>query len=588
VKQIEAVFERVQQLRNLHQTREREKEVLRALMAGTDEGLRTLLGDLSGATGYDVPSANLVMSGLHALARKLGRIPDLRTDPRASSDSESQYKKAEKRARIVTGKDRNDHLRRVLNKTALHLPGYGFSAWVVREKVTEDGQKYGGLDRLDSYSTYPGQSFADEPPSDLATVYSMQVRDLVAKYPQHRTALLGDRTTGGAILLEPSDWTSGNTYMGGSPTPKAGIEIVEYYDKDGCWVVVPSKRLVLEFYANPLSSPQFIVMQRYTLDQLVGHYDHVIGLQAQIARFNMLAAIAMEDAVFSETVVAGELLSGQWRRGRFAVNYVTPNTQVTRPTSNIPYQMFQEQDRMERQLRTTASYSVTDDAVSPAAQATGQGIDRLNQGIDMEVRQYLGILQEGLEAADRKRLEWDEKCYPNAEITVSGVWGGHDFEETYTPAKDIKGAYRTRRTYGAMAGLDDQNKISALLLLNQGELFPKRAAIEELDTGGRNVSELLDQIEDEKVSRTLMELMVSGQPVDPRVAMTLIEMLPESEKKETFKRFWTPEEPEMSPEQEAMLGQGAPAEPDIMSMLGLGGGGPAAGGMPPEMMGAVA
>ena len=65
-------------------------------------------------------------------------------------------------------------------------------------------------------------------------------------------------------------------------------------------------------------------------------FHHVIGLMANMAKINVLSVIAMEDAVFTETNIIGEIESGQYKKGRFAVNYLTPGSQISKPT-NKPF-----------------------------------------------------------------------------------------------------------------------------------------------------------------------------------------------------------------------------------------------------------
>ena len=40
-----------------------------------------------------------------------------------------------------------------------------------------------------------------------------------------------------------------------------------------------------------------------------------------MAKVNIMSVIAMEDAVFTETNIVGEIESGQYRKGRNAINY---------------------------------------------------------------------------------------------------------------------------------------------------------------------------------------------------------------------------------------------------------------------------
>ena len=69
-----------------------------------------------------------------------------------------------------------------------------------------------------------------------------------------------------------------------------------------------------------------------------------------MAKINVLSIIAMEDSVFTETNIVGELESGNYKRGRFAVNYLTPGSQVAKPPNNVPYQLFTQIDRIEPAL----------------------------------------------------------------------------------------------------------------------------------------------------------------------------------------------------------------------------------------------
>ena len=145
-----------------------------------------------------------------------------------------------------------------------------------------------------------------------------------------------------------------------------GETVVEYYNQDGTYIVHPGFNEILEFVPNPLiSGPQFVVAKKYSFDKIQGQFDQVIGLMSSMAKMNVMSIIAMEDAVFTETNVVGELESGQYRKGRFAINYLSPGSQVSKPVSNLPYQLFEMIGRIERQLRVVSGYPVQDDSISP-------------------------------------------------------------------------------------------------------------------------------------------------------------------------------------------------------------------------------
>ena len=165
--------------------------------------------------------------------------------------------------------------------------------------------------------------------------------------------------------------------------------------------------MILDFIPNVLSTPPFVFIKKMSFDELKGQYDHVIGLMAMMAKINIMSAIAMEDAVFTETNISGEIESGQYRKGRFAVNYLAPGTQVSKPANNIPYQLFQQIDRLERQLRMVGGYPVTDDSQSPNSFVTGAGLSELNSAMSLMINEYREIIKHGLVEMDSKRLELD-------------------------------------------------------------------------------------------------------------------------------------------------------------------------------------
>ena len=47
---------------------------------------------------------------------------------------------------------------------------------------------------------------------------------------------------------------------------------------------------------------------------------------------------------------------------------------LSKPTNNLPYQLFQQIDRLERHLRLGSAYPVSDDGQSPNAFVTGRGL----------------------------------------------------------------------------------------------------------------------------------------------------------------------------------------------------------------------
>ena len=320
-------------------------------------------------------------------------------------------------------------------------------------------------------------------------------------------------------------------------------------------------------------------MKRFSFDELKGQYDHTIGLMAMMAKINIMSAIAMEDAVFTETNISGELESGQYRKGRFAVNYLAPGTQVSKPANNIPYQLFQQVDRLERQLRLVGGYPVTDDAQSPASVATGAGLAELNSSMSLMINEYREIIKVGVSEMDNKRLELDEiiTLETGAESKpMAGYFNGTSFSENYKPLSDIGGDHKTRRIYGVMAGFDEPQKIVTGLQLLQAGVIDVETLQDNID-GLENIAKVQERIRKNKAETVLFDSVLSRSAQGDAAATMAVIAVYENPNAmtEILKQFYTPEEPQLSPEQMAMIEQQQMAQampqqtPSIQEAFGL-------------------
>jgi len=551
------------------------RDRVRSIMNGGSNGISALLGESAKNYDIDLPIPNLINSGLEHLAQKLGRMPDIKVD--AYADSERAKNKAEKLERIVTNLDSNSKMDMQLPQAARWLPGYGFCVWIIRQKMSPDGIMYPHAELRDPYDCYPGYYGPDQDPKELALIRLVPNAVIKQMYPQAQV-----------MVDESSQFPSGYSkfkYHDGFQRSwdnhlADGTELVEFYDEDGTYVFLPEQKQILDFTPNPLKSgPRFVVSKRFSFDRLSGQYDHVLGLMAAMAKINVLSIIAMEDSVFTETNIIGELESGNYKRGRFAVNYLTPGSQVAKPPNNVPYQLFQQIDRIERQLRVGSSYPVSDDAISPNSFVTGRGLQELLSSVDLNVKEYQLALKTAIEELDYKRLEMDEVLNGNKKKPLAGYLKGTAYAEQYTPSTDIQGMYKTRRVYGVMAGFDEPTKIVSGLQLLQAGIIDKETLQENMD-GLDNVQKINDRILKDEAERTLFEtLKVQASQGDPKATMALVQIYKNPNSMQSIlDKFYTAEEPEV-PEGEAalldqMMGGGQPVPqgpaPDIRSLL-LGG-----------------
>jgi hypothetical protein len=535
---------------------------IRAIMNGGPDGIQALLGDqLKGFQDWQVPVPNLMMSGLEHLSQKIGRIPNLKVDVPNGKDSDRARMKAEKIGRIVNAYDDVQKLELQMPQVGRWLPGYGFAVWVIRERKDANGVPYPIAELRDPYNCFPGYFGADQQPKDMAIVRRVPKEALARTYPKYANQIMSKDAYNTDFLGVGSAYASAYTdqYNGSWANSNGdGDLIAEYYNLEGTYIFHMTSATILDFIPNPLDSgPAFVIAKKFSFDRMQGQYDQIIGLMASMAKINVMSIIAMEDAVFTETNISGEIESGQYRKGRFAVNYLAPGTQVSKPASNVPYQIFQQIDRIERQLRVGGSYPATDDSQSPLSFATGRGLEELGASMSLMIREYHTVMADSIEMIDAKRLEWDKKMYGGQTKALSGYMENTFYSENYDPDKDIS-SFQTRRVYGAMAGYDEPQKIvTGLQLLNAG-IIDSQTLQENLD-GLDNIVRVNERITREKADKVLFEtLLAQAQQGDPKATMTVVQIRKNpADMQNILDKFFTAEEPEI-PEAEQSLIQGLP------------------------------
>jgi hypothetical protein len=551
------INERIDTIRNLHIDSDRDR--IRAVMNGGAEGIQAVLawgsdnpGKDAAALGVDLPTANIMWSGLERLAQKIGRPPVLKTDMLPIRDNAPARKKAEKRARIVSAWDEMSRIEMQYPQIGRWLPGYGYTMHRIKEATFGD-TTYPVAELRDPYDVYPGWFGAGQQPEEVAVIRRIPGHQLRRIYPDLKS-YKPKRTLS-------SVWGRSGTSVwgrGGWEGNGGDLEVIEYINTEGSYVVCTETTQVLSFIPNPLTSgPAFVVTKRFSFDKLKSQYTHTFGLMAMMAKLNLLGLIAAEDTTFREINVFGEMLSTKYEKGRDAINFFEPGVRVEKPTSDQINQTFQAINIIERQFRIVAGYDVAQDGQSPNSFATGEGIKELGSSADLNVREYQTAIKHSMELIDTKRLEWEDKMHASKTKRVYWYEGSAPFEEEYTPNVDINGDYRTKRIYGAMATFDESSKIIAGLQLVQARIMDRRTMQENLDDfpNPSLVNERIDQ--DQAKDMLLQSLGQRAAQGDPAADMALVEIMDNPKMAtDTLKKIFTPQEPQMSPEEQAMIAGG--------------------------------
>ena len=552
----EQLYDQIDYLRVINQDQMIDRSRIRDIMNGGEAAVKALLGNQVNVEYHELPAPNLFLTALERFAQKLGRSPDIKVDIINEKDSERARKKSEKLERIVVSYDKYQKLHKQLPQVGRWLPGYGFVVWTIGHKRDKDGNPYPYAELRDPFTCYPGTFGNDQQPKELAIISRVPHAVLAEQYPEAKQYIFAQEENDNGFqnpysaLLDSTDragsWANSTGH---------GKVVVEYRDKEGTYIFLPENKKIIDFMPNILKSgPCFVVAKRYSFDQMQSQFQHITGLMANMAKINILGTIAMEDAVFTETNIVGEIESGKYRKGRFAVNYLTPGSQVSKPVNNLPYQLFQQVDRLERHLRLGAAYPVSDDGQSPNAFVTGRGLEELGQSASLHVREYQTVLGDALEELDAKRLEYDEAMFGSTRKPLAGFHKGTSYKENYTPNSDISEVYTTRRVYGVMAGFDEPQKIITGLQLYQQGIIDKQTLQENMD-GLENITKIQNRVNKERAETVLFEtLMAQAAQGDQKALVAAIEIRKNPQRmSEILDKYYTAEGEEPSEEELALL-----------------------------------
>jgi len=578
------VLDRVNELREARDETFESQMLTARVMDGGQWAVQALQGNYRDQSLRNLPIANYIRDAAEAFAGRLSSIPDLRVDPpstgKQSDENASKLKAAEKRARIVASydDDHNDALGEKIPMLARWVPGAGYAVFTV-DPAMVGGYPYPRASLHSPLDTMMAAWTSIAPPEDVGFVRKVPLRELKRLFPEHASKF-GN--------YESQDNMSGAVDLA-QLRPGLGVEVVQYYDRYGCWWLYPHRRILLDFVPNPLESgPSFVAVTKFNYNRLRGEYDDMIGPMISMARLQILTELGVQKGIKQPTNLftgAGGPLSGNYKMGHSAVNVFDTNARVEIPQGTIQFQAWQQLDRLERTLRIEGTLPMQDTGESPMSFVTGRGLNALTERVDRSVKEYQRIFKSALQRLDSVRLEYDEKAWPDMSKPMQGVRKGSAFSETYKPATHIKGSWRTRREYGAMAAVDEATKLNGMMLMTQADPpWVSTAWVRgQLDDLGMPVTQIEDQIRAERADRALDSYIMShaAEPSSPehiRALRLMLEDLPAGPRKERAMEFLASMEEAQEEQQRAMeaqqqggMQQAPPSEQEVLAALGGGG-----------------
>ncbi len=546
-----------------------DRDTVRAVMAGGNQALRILLGvEMADEVGKHLPSVNVVKKAIDKEAQKLGALPTVKVMGRDQNGSEKEQLRSYKKGRIIDGYDARSGLLEGQPEVARWLLGYGFIAFHVSMRRDRWGIPYPHAEPRNPHDVFTNWFAQGTQPESMTVRRFVDETWIKDKFPQHLKA----------VKMSSDNWVT--SISDGGYQRKSLYEIHEYTDRSGTYIVLPGATQVLGYVPPAIEGQSaFVVDKLPSFDQITGRAIHVIGLMTSLVKLSLMNLIAMEDSVFRETNIIGQMLTPEYERGRFAVNHFEQGTQVTKPQGDIAFQTFQQTDRLERAARVEAGYPESEDGKSPTSFATGKGIEALRAGsTESDTAEVQRVFSSLYRRLDQRRLELDEVTYPNLSKNVSPFSRPDTtMVEKYTPSADINGAYHTIREYGLLAGLEEQTKIVAHIQIKSAQGESQADLLRAIH--GSEAEAVGNRITAEEAEASLMAIlhqMAAEKDVKAMMVLNKILKNPQNQA-DIIETFYDALGAEPSPEELAMIQQ----EQAAQQQLGPGGGGPPAEGLGP-------
>lgn len=320
-----------------------------------------------------------------------------------------------------------------------------------------------------------------------AKVYREKAHELAAKFPD----------AAGRIYL--TNWAGQRT-----TSDDALLEVVKYVDAETSVLYLPERQdhVLLQMENRLGKCPVAVAVKPSYDDQDRGQFDDVIYPHLARARMEMLALEATQQAVRAPLALPTDVQKISF--GDNAVIRTNSPEKIRRVGQDVPVVAFQEGQVLAEEVRagTRTPASATGDV--QASIITGQGVNALNGGYDIQIATGQAVIGHALEQALGLCFEMDEKFWPEASKTVSGVINGTPFQESYTPGKDIRGDHRVSVTYGFASGMNPNQALVFLLQL-RGDQLVSRDFVQRQLPMDIDVTALQAQIDNEEVTDALKQ-----------------------------------------------------------------------------------
>lgn len=501
-------------------------------------------------------TANVIDTAARQLSENLAPLPSINCAP-GVINSERQKKFVAKKTKIAYSYITDGKLRKHMPTGCDWYLMYGAMPLVVEPDFEAGRPRI----RIDNPMKHYAQYDLSGKVISYTKVWRETARQLAAKFPEHAERILGGDQPYGRQ-------TGGDTEL----------ELVKYCDKD-CYVLYMPERsnLVLMDTPNLFGKCPVAIAQKPVWDDSErGQFDDVIWPSLARNRMAMLGLQATQQTVRAPLALPPDVQKIPF--GDDAVIRTNFPEKIRRVGTDMPQAAWQQDALLAAEVMkgTRTPASATGDV--DASIITGKGVDALNGGYDIQVATGQLMIGCALEEALELAFEMDEKFWPDAKKSISGVINGTPFEESYTPAKDIKGNYRVSVSYGFASGMNPNQALVFLLQL-RGDQLVSRDFVQRQLPMDIDVAMLQAEVDKEQTTDALKQGVfamlasigiMAQQGMDPTMILSkaaqLIELRERMPMHEAILTAFKPEPPAAPPTSAAGAPPGTPgseAEPGV-------------------------
>jgi hypothetical protein len=492
-------------------------------------------------------TANIIDTAARQLAENLAPLPSINCAPGVVT-SERQKKRVAKKTKIAYSYVIESNLKAKMPQGCDWYLMYGSMPIVVEPDFAAGRPRL----RFDNpMKTYVEYELSGKVRS-YTKVWRESARKLAAKFPEHAQAILG-----------------GDQPYGRQTQGDTELELVKFCDSAQYVLYMPErKNLVLLVTENRFGKPPVAVAQKPTWDeQDRGQFDDVIWPMLARNRMAMLGLQATQQTVRAPLAIPTDVQKIPF--GDDAVIRTNSPEKIRRVGTDMPQAAWQQDALLRQEVMsgTRTPASATGDV--DASIITGRGVDALNGGYDIQVATGQLVIGHALEQALELAFEMDEKFWPEAKKSISGVINGTPFEESYTPSKDINGDYRVSVSYGFAAGMNPNQALIFLLQL-RGDQLVSRDFVQRQLPMDVDVASIQAEVDKEQTTDALKQGVfallssigiMAQQGMDPTMLLTnaakLIEL---RERMPMHEAILTAFQPEPQPEAVVPGAPGGPVE----------------------------